>query len=170
MLERLSNTKCKKSLREAHGLSPVVANIILLTAVIAAGFAALGIVRSNSNIFAQQYGQTVAYDISILNEKVAFEYVFYNATSTRLHLYILNFGMANNISASVINLGNSSWSTTFSGTQVLLKYLNGTAVPALNIGEEGYILLPPTTLVRGTAYIVTINTQRGSAFACNFVP
>jgi len=157
----------KKMIAERRAISPVISNLILVAGVIAVGFAVLAYINSNGSIFAQEYGRTVTSDINTLKERLAFEYVFYNSTTRDLSLYLLNYGAINNVNLSAIYLGNSSWHTAFSGIQ--LRYFNGTEASALNIGEEGYCLLPPTTLVSGKAYTVRITTKRGSVFGYTFV-
>ena len=156
-----------KLIRNRRAVSAVISNVILMAAVIAVGIAVLGYVTSTSNSYVTQYGQTVNFDIDKLRETVAFEYVFYDATAGNLSVYFMNAGSVNNINVTTIYVSNSSWYTTFSG--MTMKYLNGTTTNALNVGEEGYVVLSPVTLVSGNLYTVKIITWRGSAFAYNFV-
>lgn len=159
-----------KLIKERRAISAVISNMILISAVIAIGLVVFAYVNYTSNSYVTQYGQTVNSDIDKLRETVAFEYAFYNATDGKLSVYFMNAGKVNNVNVTTIYVSNSSWYTTFSGiTLPPMKYLNGTATAALNVGEEGYMVLSPLTLVSEESYTVKIITWRGSAFEYNFV-
>ena len=164
-----SNMKLKIQLllRNRHGVSPVIANIILVATVISVGFAVLAWTYSTSSSYTTQYGTTVSSDVDKLRERVAFEYIFYNTTSPKnLTVYMMNFGQVGKVNVTTVYVSNSSWLASFSSPQ--LKFLNTTQTSYLNVGQEGYFVLP-ITLQTGTSYAIKIVTWRGSIFESTFV-
>ena len=164
-----SNMKLKIQLllRNRHGVSPVIANIILVATVISVGFAVLAWTYSTSSSYTTQYGTTVSSDVDKLRERVAFEYIFYNTTSPKnLTVYMMNFGQVGKVNVTTVYVSNSSWLASFSSPQ--LKFLNTTSTSYLNVGQEGYFVLP-ITLQTGTSYAIKIVTWRGSIFESTFV-
>ena len=166
-----SNMKLKIQLllRNRHGVSPVIANIILVATVISVGFAVLAWTYSTSSAYTTQYGTSVSSDVDKLRERVAFEYIFYNSTASpkNLTVYIMNFGQVGNVNVTTVYVSNSSWLATFSSPQ--LKFLNTTQTSYLNAGQEGYFVISSITLQTGTSYAVKIVTWRGSIFESTFV-
>ena len=166
-----SNMKLKIQLllRNKHGVSPVISNIILVAAVITVGFAVLAWTYSTSSSYTTQYGTSVSSDVDKLRERVAFEYIRYDNTSKDLTVYMMNFGQVNKVNVTTVYVSNSSWLTTFSSPQ--LKFLNTTQTSYLNVGQEGYFVLPltATPLQTGSSYTIKIVTWRGSIFESTFV-
>jgi hypothetical protein len=159
-----------KSLKERRAVSAVISNMILLSAVITVGFAVLAWTYSRSNSYMEQYGDAVSSDIDMLREKVAFEYISYNATAGNLTVYIMNCGKVDAVNLTTVYVSNSSWVSRF--YNINLKFLNDNSTARLNMGEEGYFLLSSTTLralQTGASYKVTIITRRGSSFENAFV-
>jgi len=143
--------------------------MILLAAVIAAGFAALAWTMSNANSYVTQYGASAGSSINQLKESVAFEYVFYDSTAKTLTAYILNCGKIDNVSltaAYVMYNGTHIYDQT---SGVLLYFLNKTSTPVLSIGQEGYFVLssPLLASLKGD-YMIQIQTGRGSFFENTF--
>jgi flagellin-like protein len=159
-------------LRNRRGVSPVISNIILVAAVIVVGFAVLAWTYSTSSSYTTQYSSAVNSDIDKLRERVAFEYIFYNNTTTpkSLSVYIMNFGQVGKVNVTTAYVSNSSWlAPPFSNIQ--LKFLNTTSTSYLNAGQEGYFVLSLSsiTLQTGSSYTVKIVTWRGSIFESTFV-
>jgi hypothetical protein len=92
----MASERIMKLIKNKRALSSVISEVIAIAAVIAIGFSVLAYVRSNSSIFSQNYGKQVSSAVSELQEGIAFEFVWYNESSTSLKLYILNDGTANN--------------------------------------------------------------------------
>ena len=169
-----SNMKLKIQLllRNRHGVSPVIANIILVATVISVGFAVLAWTYSTSSAYTTQYGTSVSSDVDKLRERVAFEYISYNSTTTNMTVYIMNFGQVGkvNLTTAYVSYGNNGpLLATFSTIQ--LKLLNTTSTSYLNSGQEGYFVLPltATPLQTGSSYTIKIVTWRGSIFESTFV-
>ncbi len=159
----------RKLITNKRAVSAVISNMLLIAAVIAVGFVALGYARSTSNNYVAEYGQTVNSDIAKLKETIAFEYAFYNATgygsaNGSLTVFFMNAGSINDITIKNSAVGNFTFNCTGQ-----TKFLNSTLTSAFDIGEEGYFTQPlNTTLVSGTVYTVKILTGRGSTFVYNF--
>jgi hypothetical protein len=164
----------RKLLKDRRAVSAVISNMVLIATAIVLGFTVLLYANFTSNSYATKYGQTVSSDINQLGEQVSFEYCFYNvtgfnATAGSLTAYFMNSGNVNGINATMFFVSNSSWTST-SFRAATLKYLNGTATASLKVNEEGYVVLSPITLVRGSSYEIRIVTWRQSAFEYCFVP
>ncbi len=156
------SAKHRRLVINRRGISAVISNMILATAVIAMGFAVLVYVTSTSESFVTEYNGAVSSDISKLQEAISLEYWSYNSSGGRLSVYFLNSGQVNNVNVTSVYVTNSSWDMRFSS--VTLKYFNGTVATSLGIGEEEFIDLFPLTLVEGNSYTIKIITRRGSVF------
>jgi len=153
--------------KSRSAVSAVISNLILIAAVIAVGFAALGWTYSTSNSYVTQYGNSVRSSSAQLAESLAFEYVYYNRTANSLSVYILNCGKMNTVNLTAAYVANSTWTnTTFA---ITLKWLNGTTISSnhLDMGQQGYFvwsLQPGVFLQLQSSYTVKIITGRGSSF------
>jgi hypothetical protein len=153
-------------LRNKRAVSAVISNLILISAVIVVGFAALAFTQSSSYFYAEQYSQDVNSDINKLKEKLAFEFVFYNRTEKVLRVYIINCGKTDNVTMPTAYVSDAFWGVTFSS--IALKFLNNTSTNKLDQGQEGFFALS-TALVGGNGYSLRIVTGRGSSFDVAFV-
>lgn len=147
--------------KSRSAVSAVISNLILIAAVIAVGFTALGWTYSASNSYVAQYGNSVRSNSEQLAENLAFEYAYYNGTANSLSVYILNCGKINAVNLTAAYVANATWTTsTFTIT------LNGTSISSnhLDMGQEGYFVWPAIGLSQGNSYTVKITTWRGSSF------
>lgn len=162
-------SKFLKRLKTRRAISAVISNMVLLAAVIAAGFVALQYTISTSNTYVTQYGTSAGSSINQLRERVAFEYVFYNSTSKTLTAYILNCGKIDNVSISAAYIRNQSTLIYSQTNGVPLYFLNNASAQGLNIGQEGKFMLPWTSPSGQTSsYMIQILTGRGSFFEYMF--
>jgi hypothetical protein len=150
-----------------RAVSAVISNVILIGAVIVVGFAVLSWANSQANSYSSSYGKTVSSDINKLEEKIAFEYIFYNKVTTSLSAYIINCGLIDGVKVSQVSVSNSSWSYTYYNIQ--LKLLNNTSTSQINRGQEAYFSTFPVTLTSGGSYMITVLTTRGSSFETAFL-
>jgi len=158
-------SKFQKRLKTRRAISAVISNMVLLAAVIAAGFVALQYTISTSNTYTTQYGTSAGSSINQLREKVAFEYVFYNSTSKTLTAYILNCGKIDNVSISAAYIRNQSTLIDSKTNGIPLYFLNNTSAQGLNVGQEGKFVLSWTSPSGQTSsYMIQILTGRGSFF------
>jgi len=75
------------------------------------------------------------------------------------------------VTIQTVYVKNNTWSSTFSKSQIDLKFMSGTSRPMpqeLDIGGEGYFVLSSVGLVTGKSYSVRIVTGRGSIFESMF--
>jgi len=127
-------------------------------------------ISSNYNY---QFSQSVASEIDKLKEKLVFEYVYYNSTSTpkKVALYLLNSGTINNITLLSVYVSNSSgWFQSFSSPS--LRLFNGSPASDqyIDMGEERRTDLSlSTSLKKYSYYSVRIVTGRGATFDSSFV-
>lgn len=150
--------------KSRSAVSAVISNLILIAAVIAVGFTALGWTYSASNSYVAQYGNSVRSNSEQLAENLAFEYAYYSRTAESLSVYILNCGKINAVNLTAAYVANATWTTsTFT---IALKWLNGTSISSnhLDMGQEGYFVWPAIDLSLGNSYTVKITTWRGSSF------
>lgn len=157
--------------KSRRAVSAVISNIILIAAVIAVGFAALGWTYSSSNSYVTYYGGSVQSNVNQLKERLAFEYILYDNTTKSLSVYVMNYGNVGAVTLAKLTVSNSSW--TISGTTAItLHLLNGTSSSALGVGQEGNFTWSPfpssSTTLQGGSYTISLVTGRGSSFASTF--
>jgi len=163
--------KVLELLHEKRAVSAVISNVILTGAVIAVSFVVLFWAQYRSSAYNDQYGEAMNADIARLKERLAFEYVFYNNSKKQLSVYLINCGTIGNVTIQTVYVKNNTWSSTFSKSQIDLKFMSGTSRPMpqeLDIGGEGYFVLSSVGLVTGKSYSVRIVTGRGSIFESMF--
>ena len=163
--------KVWKLLHERRAVSTVVSSVILTGAVIAVSFVVLFWAQYRSSAYNAQYSEAMNADIAKLKERLAFEYVFYNSSAKNLSVYIMNCGRINKTSVQTVYVSNATWFFRFSS--INLKFLNGNNATGLDMGEEGYFVLPfvspSDSLVTGKSYSIKIITGRGSTFDHTFI-
>lgn len=163
----MDSRKMRRLLHGRRAVSAVISNVILMGAVIAVSFVVLVWARNQSSAYNNQYGNAVSADISSLQERLTFEYVFHNRTG--VYVYLMNSGTVNNVTVKTVYIENATW--TVIPTKSNLKHFNGTNIADqdLDTTEQGYFVLSSLTLKAGTSYSVLIITGRGSSFENTFV-
>jgi len=160
--------KIWKMLHNKRAVSAVISNVILVGAVIAVSFVVLTWTQYQSSAYNDKYSEAMNADIAKLNERLAFEYVFYDEGN--LTVYLMNCGTIDNVTIQTVYVRNNIWFETFPKSQINLKFLNETSTESLSIGEEGYFVLSSLDdLVAGTSYSVRVVTGRGSTFDYTFI-
>lgn len=176
---KLANLKCfemdlKKVWKWLHGrraISPVISQMILTVAVIAVGFVVLGWTQYRSSVYNEEYSEVMDADIARLKERLAFEYVFFNESESKLSVYLLNCGTVDDVTIQTVYVRNNTWFETFTKSQINLRFLNETSTENLDVGEEGYFVLSSLDdLEAETSYSVRAVTGRGSTFGHTFIP
>jgi len=150
-----------KVLKNRRAISPVIANLILIAAVIGVGFAALVWAQSQSSSYTTQYGSVISSDISQLQERVVFEYIYYDSTKNNLTVYLMNSGTIGNVGVSAVYVDTNTPNST-----IALRLLStGASASSLNATQEGYFSISPSpSLTPGTNHSIKIVTRRGSTF------
>ena len=160
----LSQMRRPGFIRSRQAVSIVVSNMILIAAVIGVGFVVLAYTNSQSNSYVTQYGQTINSDIDKLSEIVAFEHASYNSGTKNLTVYFMNAGSINNLNITKAYLGTNQNPIDVT----TMYYFNGVATQTLSVHQEAYIVLQDLTLVRGSSYLIKLQTWRGSTFEYQF--
>jgi len=146
-----------------HAVNTVIANMILIAAVIVMGFVVLSYVLSNSNDYKTEYQQTVSAEIQKLKETLAYEYIYYNSTSKELSIYVMNAGTID-LQVDKVYLNTATESFAFrifdlSGQEKTDK--------TIAVRQERIIIVSNLDLSSGV-YTVKLMTTRGLIFANNF--
>lgn len=147
-----------------HAVNTVIANMILIAAVIVMGFVVLSYVLSNSNDYKTEYQQTVSAEIQKLKETLAYEYIYYNSTSKELSIYVMNAGTID-LQVDKVYLNTATESFAFrifdlSGQEKTDK--------TIAVRQERVIIVSNLDLSSGV-YTVKLMTTRGLIFANNFL-
>jgi hypothetical protein len=151
IISKVHKSKC--------AVSAVIANLILIAAVIGVGFAALVWAQSQSSSYTTQYGSAISSDISQLQERVVFEYIYYDSFKNNLTVYLMNSGTIGNVGVSAIYVDNTPNST------IALRLLStGASASSLNATQGGYFSISPSPSLALGNHSIKIVTRRGSTF------
>jgi len=163
----MNSKKALKLLRNKRAVNVVISSVILTCAVVAISFVVLVWAQYRSSSYSEQYGEAIDSDIAKLKERLAFEYVFYDRSGSKLTVYIMNCGTIDDVTVQTVYVSNATWRLSFSS--ISLKFLNGTPAQSLKKGSEGYFILSPLSLTSDAIYYVKIITGRGSTFETTFI-
>lgn len=153
--------------KSKRAASPVVANLILIAAVLAIGLIALAYTRSSSINYQSEYGQAISSDINKLKESITFQYVFYNSDTESLYLYLLNSG-AVDVELKSVSIGSSD----VEFTMYQMSDTQGQSITKIQKGLEVRLVsedLSSLNLQSNTVYSVKLTTRSDSNFAHNFM-
>jgi len=166
--------------RDKRALSPIFATVLLASIIIVFGSVAYYYASNITTTATNDYVSTLSDSQQAMSERIGFENVVYDQSSTTLTVYIINCGSANNIKINSVFIYDVShtivgvYSTQISG----LTSIDG-AVPitsnSLNVGQEGYFIVtlvpvPVPPLTAGSMYTIHLVTRSGSYFDYDFVP
>jgi uncharacterized protein (UPF0333 family) len=172
--------------RNKRALSPIFATVLLAAIIIVVGsvayFYASNVVTTSTN----DYSSTITNSQQAIGERLAFENVVYNASSTnRLTVYIMNCGGSNGVKLNTAYLYDSKhnivavFSSQNANSISPLKSIDSpSATPSssLNVGKECYFTLGKdtsgNTFTLSTSQIYTIHliTKSQGAFDYDFTP
>ena len=166
-----------------RALSPIFATVLLATIIIIFGSVAYYYSTNLTTTATNSYVSTLSGSQQAISERIGFENVVYNGSSTTLTVYIINCGSANNVQINSVFLYDSSHNivgSPYSGTSIsaLNPIDRGTPTPtpitgnALNVGTEAYftVTLAGPSLIHGSIYTIHLFTQSGSYFDYEFTP
>jgi len=168
--------------KNRKGLSPIFATVILVAIVIIFGSVAYYYASNLTNAATNNYSSTLSSNQQEIGERICFEMVFYNQSTSTLTIYVINNGMTNNLEISsvfIYDLNHNIIGSPYSNSQISQFYSigSGTPLPAnngLNAGQEAYFNVlnvqqsTGTNLTPGTIYTCQLTTQRGSVFSYEF--
>lgn len=115
------------------------------------------------------FGWSFDTETAKIKEKVVFEYISYGNPSNNITVYLFSYGTIDNVEIKNVCVSSDGWFKAFSNPP--LYFLNGTHIPDqdLDVGEDGYFILPLSTGLASGYYNVKVVTARGSTFDSNFV-
>ena len=147
----------------------MIASLIMASVVIALSFTVLAWAQFRTSDYAETYGETTDAEIARLKERLTVEYIFYDGSSGNLSIYLLNSGAISTVNITRVLVQNDlEYNGDFLITE--LTFLNGTInqSPYLDMGDEGYLILPCGGDLTSGKYFVSIFTVRGSLFDAGF--
>jgi archaellum component FlaF (FlaF/FlaG flagellin family) len=163
-----------------RALSPIFATVLLATIIIIFGSVAYYYATNLTTNATNSYVNTLSNSQQSISERIGFENVVYDQSSSTLKIYIINCGSANNVKIDAVFLYDSSHNivpeSPYSGSSISAMYpIDGgtpTPIAGLNIGKEAYFTVTMTgpSLTSGSIYTIHLITQSGSYFDYEFTP
>ena len=173
---KLKSTECLemdlrrvwKLLHGRRAVSVVVSNVILVGAVIAVSFVVLSWAQYRSSAYNEQYSEVMNADIARLKERLTFEYVFYNNSTKKLHVYLMNCGTIDDVTIQTVYIKNTTGALIQVNSSIPLTNFNGDQiVDDLDVGKECKFIL--SVILVPDTYSVRVVTGRGSTFDHAFI-
>lgn len=158
-----------RAILDKRAVSNVVSAVILTGVVIALSMAVFGWSESRAADYSNEYSDAVDAETAKLQEKLAFEYVYYTCEQSKLSVYLLNYGTIDGIEIKTVYVYESSGALScepFVGPTLYL-FQSEDEISELDRGGEGRLALA-CSLLNGY-YNVRIVTERGATFDTNFV-
>ena len=155
---------------DRRAVTNVVSATILTGAVIALSLAVLGWSQGRSSDYNREFGETVDAETARLQEKLAFEYIFYDDPSSNLTVFLLNCGTIDDIKIQTVYIYDSNNALIEVFQDPTLYYFESWhEIPcwALDRGDEGRLVLD-LDLSLGFCNIKVV-TVRGATFDTGFV-
>jgi hypothetical protein len=159
---------------------------LLATIIIVFGSVAYYYASNLTTTATNNYSSSLADSQQAIAERIGFENVGYDSSSSKLTVYIINCGSANNIQINSVFLYNSSYnlvgvySANSTDSISALKPINsGVPIPtisSLNVGKECYFTLwkdvsgKGISLSSGSIYTIHLITKSGGVFDYDFMP
>jgi len=168
--------------RDKRALSPIFATVLLASIIIVFGSVAYYYASNITTTTTNDYVSTLSDSQQAMSERIGFENVVYDQSSTALTVYIINCGSTNNIKINSVFIYDASHTIVgaYSGNSISpLTPIDGTTPTptpitgnALNVGKEAYftVTLTGPSLTSGSIYTIHLITQSGSYFDHDFVP
>ncbi len=156
---------------DKKAVSNTVSATILTGAVIALSLAVLGWAQSRSSDYNSEFSETVDAETARLQEKLAFEYIFYDDDDDNLIVFLLNCGTIDDVKIQTVYIYDSSNSLieVFSNpTLYSFESLDEIPGQALDRGDEGRLVLELSSSLSGF-YNIRVVTVRGAIFDSGFV-
>ena len=162
--------KISKLIFDKRAVNNAVSATILTGVVIALSLTVFAWAQTRASDYNSDFSDTVDSETARLKEKLAFEYVFYDASTENLMVFLLNCGTIDGVKVRTVLIydRNNVLIKTFS-EPTLYPFQSLDEIPdqALDMGEEGRLVLQ-LELTSGF-YNIRVITQRGSTFDTQFV-
>jgi hypothetical protein len=144
-------------IKNRRGVNAVIANIILIGAVIVVGFATIVWSQYQSSNYQKEYTGVVNSNIEQLQEKIVIEYAA--VRNGMLNVYLLNSGNIGGVTIAAVFVKDVNG--------LMYNYTSVSLIPSssLDVGAEGYFSVLTSV---SSPYSIKIVTGRGSTFASTY--
>lgn len=163
--------RIRKIIFDRRAMSNAISATIMAGAVVALGLAVFTWAQGRASDYNQEFGETVDSETTRLQEKLVFEYIFYDYDNDNLTVYLLNCGTIDGIKIKTVYIYDDSNNLKgiFSNpTLYTFESLEEIQGQVLDRGDEGRLVLDPSESLGGFCNIKVV-TERGATFDQGFV-
>ena len=164
--------KIFRILFDKRAINNAVSATIMTSVVIALGISVFTWAQARAADYNSDFSQTVDTETAKLKEKLAFEYVFYDGTSSsNLTVFLLNCGTIDDVKIKTVYIyDRSSDLIEFFSNPRLYSFQGLDEIPDQDLDrqEEGRLVLHLSSWLSGF-YNIKIVTVRGATFETDFV-
>ena len=163
--------KISKIIFNKRAMNNAVSATIMTSVVIALGLSVFTWAQARSSDYNSDFSQTVDTETAKLKEKLAFEYIFHDDTSSNLTVFLLNCGTIDDVKIKTVYICDSSdVPIQIFSDPPLYPFQTWDEIPDqdLDIQDEGRIVLSVPDLPSGF-YNIQVVTVRGATFETDFV-
>ena len=154
-------------------MNNAVSATIMTSVVIALGLSVFTWAQARSSDYNSDFSETVDTETAKLKEKLAFEYIFYDDTSSNLTVFLLNCGTIDDVKIKTVYIYDSSSAPIQIFSDPLLYSFQGLdEIPDqdLDIQDEGRLVLTISNPEKLSGFCnIKIVTVRGATFDTDFV-
>ena len=164
--------KISRILLNKRAMNNAVSATIMTSVVIALGLSVFTWAQARSSDYNSEFSETVDTETAKLREKLAFEYIFYDGTSSsNLTVFLLNCGTIDDVKIKTVYIyDRSNDLIEFFSNPRLYSFQGLDEIPDqdLDIQDEGRLVLHLSFVLSGF-YNIKIVTVRGATFDSDFV-
>jgi len=164
--------KISRILLNKRAMNNAVSATIMTSVVIALGLSVFTWAQARSSDYNSEFSETVDTETAKLREKLAFEYIFYDGTSSsNLTVFLLNCGTIDDVKIKTVYIyDRSNDLIEFFSNPRLYSFQGLDEIPDqdLDIQDEGRLVLHLSFWLSGF-YNIRIVTVRGATFDTDFV-
>jgi len=164
--------KISRILFNKRAMNNAVSATIMTSVVIALGLSVFTWAQARSSDYNSEFSETVDTETAKLREKLAFEYIFYDGTSSsNLTVFLLNCGTIDDVKIKTVYIyDRSNDLIEFFSNPRLYSFQGLDEIPDqdLDIQDEGRLVLHLSFWLSGF-YNIRIVTVRGATFDTDFV-
>ena len=164
--------KISRILLNKRAMNNAVSATIMTSVVIALGLSVFTWAQARSSDYNSEFSETVDTETAKLREKLAFEYIFYDGTSSsNLTVFLLNCGTIDDVKIKTVYIyDRSNDLIEFFSNPRLYSFQGLDDIPDqdLDIQDEGRLVLHLSFWLSGF-YNIRIVTVRGATFDTDFV-
>ena len=164
--------KISKIIFNKRAMNNAVSATIMTSVVIALGLSVFTWAQARSSDYNSEFSEAVDTETAKLREKLAFEYIFYDGTSSsNLTVFLLNCGTIDDVKIKTVYIyDRSNDLIEFFSNPRLYSFQGLVEIPDqdLDIQDEGRLVLHLSFWLSGF-YNIKIVTVRGATFDTDFV-